>query len=208
MKRIDFWFDPISPFAYLAFLRLPEVLQGQSYEVAYRPVLLAALLQRHGSKGPAEIEPKRAWTLRHVHWLAQQHGLPMDTPAVHPFNSLPLLRLALACGPNRRVVEAVLRHVWQGGADAGDAARLAALHAQLEPARDPASAAVKDELRANTEDALAHGVFGVPSFGLEGRVFWGLDALPMLAAAVRGDVWFDGPAWAREGAARPGVQRR
>lgn len=137
MKRIVFWFDPISPFAYLAFLRLPEVLQGQSYEVAYRPVLLAALLQRHGSKGPAEIEPKRAWTFRQVHWLAQQHGIVMDTPSVHPFNPLPLLRLAIACGPNRRVIELILRHVWQGGADAGDPARLAALQAELQAELQP-----------------------------------------------------------------------
>jgi 2-hydroxychromene-2-carboxylate isomerase len=220
MKRIVFWFDPISPFAYLAFLRLPEVLQGQSYEVAYRPVLLAALLQRHGSKGPAEIEPKRAWTFRQVHWLAQQHGIAMDTPSVHPFNPLPLLRLAIACGPNRRVVELILRHVWQGGADAGDPARLAALQATLQtelqaeaqagrvPARDPNAAEVKDELRAATEEAIAQGVFGVPSFGLDGRVFWGLDALPMLTDALRGEAWFDGPAWAREGAPRAGVQRR
>lgn len=207
MKQIIFWFDPISPFAYLAFERLPEELQGLSFEVVYRPVLLAALLQRHGSKGPAEIEPKRAWTFRHVHWLAHRHGIPMATPAVHPFNPLPLLRLALACGPRRRVVEAILRHVWRGGEDANDPARLAALQTELAPARDPGLAEVKDELRASTEEAIAQGVFGVPSFGLDGRVFWGLDALPMLADALRGDPWFDGPGWAREGALRPGVQR-
>jgi 2-hydroxychromene-2-carboxylate isomerase len=207
MKTITFWFDPISPFAYLAFERLPEVLQGTSHAVQYRPVLLAALLQQHANKGPAEIEPKRAWTLRHVHWLAQRHGIGLDTPAEHPFNPLPLLRLALACGPNRRVVEAILRHVWQGGARADEPQRLAALQAELAPARDPNSAAVKDELRALTATALAQGVFGVPSFELEGRLFWGLDALPMLADALHGAPWFDGPAWAREGAPRPGVRR-
>ncbi|MCC7150620.1 MAG: DsbA family protein, partial [Rubrivivax sp.] len=207
MKTITFWFDPISPFAYLAFERLPEVLQGTSHAVQYRPVLLAALLQQHANKGPAEIEPKRAWTLRHVHWLAQRHGIGLDTPAEHPFNPLPLLRLALACGPNRRVVEAILRHVWQGGAHADAPQRLAALQAELAPARDPNSAAVKDELRALTATALAQGVFGVPSFELEGRLFWGLDALPMLADALHGAPWFDGPAWAREGAPRPGVRR-
>ena len=67
---------------------------------------------------------------------------------------------------------------------------------------------MKDELRAATEEAIAQGVFGVPSFGLDGRVFWGLDALPMLADALRGEAWFDGPAWTREGAPRAGVQRR
>lgn len=207
MKHITCWIDVISPFAYLAFERLPQALQGLSYSVEYRPVLFAALLQQHGQKGPAEIEPKRAWTFRHVHWLAAQHGIAMDTPLQHPFNPLPLLRLALACGPNRRVLETILRHVWQGGADAVDPQRLAALQATLAPARDPGSAEVKAELKTNTDAALALGLFGVPSFVLDGRVFWGLDALDMLAAAVRGDAWFDGPAWAREGAPRAGIVR-
>lgn len=208
MKRITCWVDPISPFAYLAFERLPQALEGGSYVVDYRPVLFAAMLQHHAHKGPAEIEPKRAWTFRHVHWLAQRHGIAMDTPVQHPFNPLPLLRLATACGPNRRVMEAIFRHVWQGGADAVDPQRLAALQADLAPARDPASPEVKAELKAATDDAIAQGVFGVPSFGLDGRVFWGLDALDMLAGAVRGDAWFDGPAWDREGAPRQGVVRR
>ena len=133
MKQLIFHFDVISPFAYLAFERLPQALEGCSYAVEYRPVLFAALLQRWGQRGPAEIEPKRAWTFRHVAWLAEQHGIAMDTPAVHPFNPLPLLRLALACGPNRAVVEAVMRHVWQGGHDPGDVQRLAELTARLAP---------------------------------------------------------------------------
>lgn len=207
MKAITCWLDVVSPFAYLAFERLPQALEECSYVVDYRPILFAGLLQHHGQKGPAEIETKRAWTFRHVHWQAAQLGIALDTPLRHPFNPLPLLRLALACGPNRRVMETIFQHVWRGGADAVDPARLAALQATLAPIRDPASAEVKHELKAATDDALARGVFGVPSFECDGRVFWGLDALPMLAAAVRGDPWFDGPAWAREGAPRAGVKR-
>ena len=208
MQRVTFWLDFISPYAHLAFERLPQALQGCSYEVEYRPVLFAGLLQHHAHKGPAEIEPKRAWTFRQVHWLAAQHGITLDTPLRHPFNPLPLLRLALACGPNRRVVEAVFHHVWHGGADAADPDRLTALQAALAPALDPTAAEVKAALKANTDEAIARGVFGVPSFGLGERVFWGLDALPMLAGALRGDAWFDGPAWDREGAPRAGVVRR
>lgn len=207
MKPITFWFDPVSPFAYLAFERLPQVLAGCSYAVEYRPLLFAGLLAHWGQKGPAEIEPKRAWTFRHVHWLAHQHGIPLATPAVHPFNPLPLLRLALACGTNRRIVEALMRHVWIGGADAADQARLAALTQALAPARDPASDAVKNELRAATETAIARGIFGVPTFELDGRLFWGIDALPMLRAALLGDAWFDGPAWDAAAVPRPGVKR-
>ena len=208
MKRLTFWFDVISPFAYLAFERLPQALEGLSYEVDYRPVLFAGMLQHWGQKGPAEIEPKRAWTFRHVHWLAHQQGTPIDTPLKHPFNPLPLMRLAQAAGPNRRVVEAVFRHVWLGGADASDAARLAALVEQLAPALDPQGDAVKQALRDNTEAAVRRGLFGVPTVELDGRLFWGLDALPMVAAALHGDPWFDGPDWDREGAPREGLVRR
>ena len=204
MKCITFWFDPISPFAYLAFERLPEALVGCSYSVEYRPVLFAGLLAHWGQKGPAEIEPKRAWTFRHLAWIADQQGIPMQVPAVHPFNPLPLLRLALAAGPNRRVTEAVMRHVWRGGADAADPARIAALTKALAPARESAAPEVKTELRQATEAAIALGVFGVPTFELDGRLFWGLDALPMLRAALEGGAWFSGPAGDAAGGAPPG----
>ncbi len=207
MKRIVFHLDPISPFVHLALMRLPEVLAGTSHEIEYRPVLFGAMLRTLGNKGPAEIEPKRQWTFRHVAWLAAQHGIRMDVPAVHPFNPLPLLRLLVAAGANRRHTEMVLRHVWEGGADAADPARVAALRDALMPARDPDGDDVKAELRAHTEAALAAGAFGVPSFELDGRLFWGLDALPMLRAALGGDPWFDGPSWADAGAPRPGIVR-
>jgi 2-hydroxychromene-2-carboxylate isomerase len=212
MKRIVFWLDVISPFAHLAFERLPQALEGCSYEVEYRPVLFAAMLQQWGQKGPAEIEPKRAWTFRHVHWLAERHGIALDTPAQHPFNPLALLRLAWACAPeastpNRLAVETVLRHVWVGGADANDPERLAALTRLLVLQRDPAAPEVKNSLRQATDAAVQRGLFGVPAFELDGRLFWGFDALDMLAGALRGDPWFDGPAWEREGRARPGLVR-
>jgi 2-hydroxychromene-2-carboxylate isomerase len=208
MKTVVFWFDPISPFAYLAFERLPQALVGCSVAVDYKPLLFAGLLEHWGQKGPAEIEPKRAWTFRYLAWLAHQHGITLQMPVAHPFNPLPLLRLCIAAGPNRRVVDAVMRHVWCGGADAGDGARLEALTRELAPARDAASNEIKAELRANTDEAIARGVFGVPTFDWGGKLFWGLEALPMLRAALLGDAWFDGADWDEAGRPRPGIQRR
>jgi 2-hydroxychromene-2-carboxylate isomerase len=213
MKPLTFWFDPISPYAYLAFEHLPQALEGCSYAVQYRPVLFAALLGHWGQLGPAEIEPKRAWTFRQVAWHAHNLGIEMVTPTQHPFNPLALLRLALASAPpaglpNRRVVELVMNHVWRGGADANDPARLQALHDAVAPRRDPASDAVKAELRAHAEVAIERGVFGVPTFELDGRLFWGLDALPMVRAALLGDPWFDSPVWDAAGVPRSGVTRQ
>ena len=199
MKQIDFYLDFLSPFAYVAFETLPRVLQGISHQVVYKPVLLGALLRQYGQRGPAEIPGKREWTYRHVQWLAEQHGVPLEMPAQHPFASLPLLRLALACGPgpqpNRHVCETLFRHVWRGGAEANDAARLAALTEALAPRRDPAGEEVKAALRTQTDAAIAAGVFGVPTAVVDGRLFWGLDALPMLREHLDGKPWFSSGAW-------------
>ena len=196
MKNITFYLDFVSPYAWLAFERLPEELEGLSYSVEYRPVLLGALLQQHSNPGPAGIAPKRDWTYRHVLWLGHQLGVPLQMPTQHPFNPLVLLRQALACSSdgsiNRFVAEALLRHVWVGGHDALDAARLEQLAQELalQVKPDSDSDRVKALLRANTDAAAARGVFGVPAFAVDDQLFWGLDSLPMLRAYLQGDPWF------------------
>jgi len=211
MKQITFYLDFISPYAYLAFEALPEALKGLSHSVEYRPVLFAGLLKHHGQLGPAEIAPKRDWTYRQVLWLAHQHGIPMQLPAAHPFNPLALLRLALACGSdgqaNRYVCETIFRHVWRGGADASDGRRLAELRQELAPQRDPDGDEVKNELRANTELAIARGLFGVPSFEAGGKLFWGFDGLAILRSCLAGDPWFAGGDWDAAAQLPSGVAR-
>jgi hypothetical protein len=102
----------------------------------------------------------------------------------------------------------VLHHVWRGdGADALAPERLAALRERLAPTRDPDGDDVKRELRDASDEAVARGLFGVPTVECRGRLFWGFDALPMLRAMLDGDPWFDGSAWDHEGAPRPGVKR-
>ena len=216
MKQIDCYFDFISPYAYLAFEQLPLALQDAgSYAVSYRPVVFGALLKAHGQLGPAEIPAKRDWTGRQVAWLAHAQGIVLRYPALHPFNPLGLLRLAVACGsthddgrPNRHACAAIFCHVWQSGLDAAAPERLAALQQQLAPKRDPQDAAVKAQLRAHTDDALALGIFGVPTFIVDGRLFWGFDALPVLRAYLLGDDWFAQPHWDEMGDRPVGVQRR
>jgi 2-hydroxychromene-2-carboxylate isomerase len=199
MKHITFYFDVISPYAYLAFEHMPNALQGISYQVTYQPVLFAGVLKHHGQLGPAESPPKREWTYRQIQWLANQLGIEMKTPAAHPFNPLALLRLAVASGanglPNRYVVETLFRHVWRSGKDADDVSRIASLTLLLMPKQDPNSQEVKTLLKTHTESAIQNGVFGVPTFKVDDKLFFGLDALPMLAAYLKDDAWFDGLAW-------------
>lgn len=204
MKHITFHLDFISPYAYLAFEKLPEALAGISHTIDYNPVLFAGMLKHHGQLGPAEIAPKRDWTYRQVMWLSDRLSVSMRMPASHPFNPLPLLRLALACGANvgdtnRYVCEMIFKHVWTSGADMTDAAHFEALLVQLKPTHDLKSddikAKLKARLKANTEAAISQGVFGVPAFEVEGKVFWGLDALPMLRDYLLDAPWFEAGGW-------------
>ena len=199
MKHLTCHLDFISPYAYLAFEQLPQALEGLSYSVAYRPVLLGALLKHHGQLGPAEIPAKRSWTYRHVLWLGHAHGIPIRMPATHPYNPLPHLRLALATSAdgdiNRHVAETLFREVWRSGGEPGDPTRLGTLAAALRPQRDAGGEAVKAQLKANTDAAIARGVFGVPAFEVDDRLFWGFDGMAMMRAYLAGDSWFDGPDW-------------
>ena len=199
MKHLTFYLDFISPYAYLAFHELPQALMGLSYTVTYRPVFLGAMLKHNAMLGPAEVPPKRDWIYRQVQWLAHQKDLKLEMPAQHPFNPLGLLRLAVAMQaqghPNRYVCETLFRHVWEGGSDANDAQRLTDLTALLAPARPTGDASVKTQLKDNTDAAIAQGVFGVPAIEVDGKVFWGLDSLPMLRNYLDGDAWFSDAQW-------------
>lgn len=210
MKHLTFYLDFISPYAYLAFEKLPQALMGHSVSVSYKPILFAALLKHHGQLGPAEMPGKRDWTYRQVLWQAHTQGVDLQMPASHPFNPLSLLRLAIACSPqgapNRYVCETVFKHVWQGGAPADDPERLEQLTQLLAPQRSVASDEVKAQLKANTEEALALGVFGVPTIQVDDKLFWGFDALPMLNDYLNKDPWFDAH-WDAPASVGQGVKR-
>ena len=192
MQRVVFDFDIISPYAYLAFERLPSALEGVSHHVEYRPLLFAGLLKHWGNTAPVDVAPKKAWLFRQCAWLAERDGVVFQPPAAHPFNPLALLRLLVASTPpglppNRRAVELAMRHVWaRDSADANDADALKALVDAIAPVRDPSGPDVKAELQARTAQAAAAGVFGVPFFRLDdGQAFWGQDGLEMLVDVMR-----------------------
>ena len=150
-------------------------------------------------------------------WLAKQQGTDLKMPAAHPFNSLALLRLAVAASsssgqPNRYVVETIFKHVWCDGLEATDPDRLATLQAHLfsQPSAsflDPQSAEVKQLLQQQTQQAIDLGLFGVPSMVVDGQVFWGNDALPMLRAYLEGDAWFESAHWRDAGKLPVGIRR-
>jgi 2-hydroxychromene-2-carboxylate isomerase len=176
---IDWYFDFVSPYSYIALHRLDELPRP----VTCRPVLFAGLLNHWGQKGPAEIPAKRKWTYRWCTWWAANLGIPFRFPAAHPFNPMQHLRLALACDSRLDAVKRIFASLWMSGTHADDPERFAALCRELsiDPSRlaDPD---VKDKLRKNTEEAAQRGVFGVPSFVVDGEAFWGADSIDFVKA--------------------------
>lgn len=181
-RQADWYFDVVSPFAYIqfeSFDRLPGDL-----DISLKPVLFAGLLGHWETKGPAEVPAKRRQTYIYCHWLAGRRGIPFKTPPRHPFNPLTVLRLAVALDAEPKAVRAIFRHIWGEGNDGQDPESLTALAASLgvddleAKVSDPA---VKAQLRANTEEAIARGVFGVPTFVVDDEeIFWGEDVTEMM----------------------------
>lgn len=206
--QTDWYIDFISPFAYLQSEQLH--LLPPTLAIAARPIVFGALLSHHGHKGPAEIESKRRFTYRNVLWQAQRLGIPFRFPAAHPFNPLPLLRLAIAAGSSVSAVQTIFRFVWAEGRTLASDADLDELGLRVgvpDAANRIASDAVKQELRANTDAAIAHGVFGVPTLACGDELFWGADATAMFTDWLAGTPLFSSPEMQRVSALPIGLMR-
>ena len=204
----DWYFDFVSPFAYLQGEQLAGLAPAITFR--YKPVLFAGVLDALGQIGPAEIPPKRAFTYRFVVWQAKRLGIPFKLPHEHPFNPLPLLRLAIACDCDAAAIQRIFRFVWRDGRLPDLPIEWAELTSELGLANADARIAlpeVKETLRRNTDEAIGRGVFGVPTIILRDELFWGADATQMVADyAAAGCRWTD-PEYARAAALPIGASR-
>lgn len=183
--QLTWYFDFISPFSYLHWQKVKTLLPD--YDIRLVPIVFAAVLDACGQKGPAEIPGKREFTYRHVLWQARQEGVTLRFPPAHPFNPLAALRLAIAAGSTPEAVDSVFDWIWKQGRPGDGIEALAPLLAALDvPAEALQADATKAELRANTDEAIAAGVYGVPTLAFEdGQLFWGNDAHDFAVAALR-----------------------
>jgi 2-hydroxychromene-2-carboxylate isomerase len=186
------YFDVVSPFAYLYIKRFGELHPALDLELV--PVLFAGLLKHWDNKGPAELPPKRLHTYRSCVWVAARHGIPFRLPPRHPFNPLHAQRLLLGLGAPRDKVEATFDFIFGEGRDVGD--DWPALCERLglsvaDAAALTADPAVKQRLIDNTAEAAAQGVFGVPTLRLRHENFWGSDTIDWANAFVDAPRMFD-----------------
>ncbi len=215
MRRLRFYFDYISHNAYLAWVSLPALAERHALEVEPIPVLFAGLLGANGQLGPAEIPPKLRWMNRDVVRKAKRLGVPLAPPAHHPFHPLASLRvssLPFDAAERTRLIDALFAATWATSRDVGQPEVVAQVLDEAgfdgSALLESASGEYKDRLRQQTDDAIAGGVFGVPTMAVEGELFWGFDDFDHLELFLRGeDPLRDGDlaGWSE---IRPAAQRR
>jgi len=183
---VKFYFDFISPYAYLGWTQIHALAARHGRTVEPVPVLFAAMLSHGRTRGPAEIPAKRAYIYKDIKRLAETFGVALEPPATHPFNPLLALRVATA---EPRTIDALFKATWAGGGGVETAAQIARGLAGFDAAPLLARAgepAIKQQLRDATDAAIAAGVFGVPSIIADGELFWGCDSFPHLERFLDG----------------------
>src|SRR6478672_5223971 len=204
---LRWYFDVVSPFAWLQWPKVQAL--AVTHAVTPVPVLLAAILAARGQKGPAEIPGKREFTYRHALWQARAAGMPLHFPPAHPFNPVAALRTCIAAGSTLEAVDEVFGWIWREGRAGDDAEALAPLLARLGLDETAiTSEPVKQALRANTDAALAAGVFGVPTLQVGDALFWGNDAHDFALAALADPGLLDDAEMARVATLPVGATRR
>jgi 2-hydroxychromene-2-carboxylate isomerase len=191
---LRFHFDYVSSNAYLAWVALEPLAARFGREIELVPTLFAGLLGAHGQLGPAEVAPKMRWMGRNNLRKAMALGIELRPPAFHPFNPLLALRassLDLDGSARRRLVTGLFRATYAESRHVQDPGVVAAVASEagldgsaiVEAASQPAA---KERLRAQTDAAIAAGVFGVPTVVADGELFWGYDDFPFLERFLEG----------------------
>ena len=209
MTKAKWYFDFISPFAYLQLARFPQL--PNNLEITPVPAVFGAILQHWGQLGPAEIPPKRRFVYRFFQWNADQLGIPFTMPPMHPFNPIPALRLCTAAGAGIENTRAVFDLIYGKGIqpDSPEGIRLIGGALNIpHPESAMQDPVVKDTLRANTAQATSDGVFGVPSFVIDGEVFWGGDSTGMMLDFLENPALFEAPEMKRISNMEMGLTRK
>ena len=197
MNQIEFYYDLVSPYSYLAYGRVKRVCEENGTELVLRPMLLGAVHKAVGLQAPIYVKSKGSYQLRDIHRWAEHYGLPMEFPEPFPFRTLKTMRAAVALEED---LEPFTREAfglyWEEGgapkgfeeADEDGPIREVARRIGRDPEEVLESATTgeaKEALKSATDEAVERGVFGAPTFFVGGEMFWGNDRLHFVEVALQ-----------------------
>jgi 2-hydroxychromene-2-carboxylate isomerase len=192
-KTVEFYFDVGSPYSYLAYKALPGIAAAHAAQIVWRPMLLGGVFKATGGHSPAGNPAKRKWMDEDMQRWAARYGAAFTRNPHFPINTLILMRGAVGMqmrGPDfHKYVEVIFHAMWVEPRNLGEQQELAAVLRQAGFDADAfqtlvSDPEVKEQLKNNTENAVARGVFGAPTFFVGEEMFWGQDRLDLVAAAL------------------------
>ena len=195
-QTIEFFWEPGSPYTYLAATQVERVAAQAGAKVIWKPFLLGKVFESRGMKMPASIPAKASYMFKDLARWAQMYQVPLTMPAVFPVSSLIASRAAIAAsqlGHEAAAAKTILHTYWGEGLDISQPEVLSAAFtkAGLDAAAIFARAqeqSVKDQLKENTEEALKRGVFGAPTIFVGDAMFWGNDRLEQVGLVLAGKI--------------------
>ena len=191
-KTVEFFYDYASPFSYLADCQLPAIAATHGATIDYRPAILGVLIVESGNQPPPTVPAKLAYMNADMRRWATRLDVPFVPNPAFPVRSIKLMRAALIAqdmGVFPRFHDAMWRAMWQDAANLGDPAVLAGTLAQADLdadaiVRGTQDDAIKARLKKNCDEALARGAFGLPTFFVDGEMFFGNDRVDFVGEAL------------------------
>ena len=193
-KTVEYYFDFGSPAAYLASTQLSALAAQTGATVVWRPMLLGGVFVATGNHSPASVPAKGKYIFGDFARFAKRYGVPLKINPFFPINTITLMRIAvgLQLRNDPRFMDyctAMYRAIWVEAQNMNDATIVATV---LQAAGFDAPAllalaseqGVKDKLKADTEAAVARGIFGAPTFFVGDQMFWGQDRLDFVREAL------------------------
>lgn len=191
-RTVEFLFDVGSPASYLAYKRLPAVLARTGAAANYVPFLLGGVFKATGNASPGTIPAKGRWMGADLARWAKKYGVAFRSNPFFPINTMHLMRGATGLIDDPRYgayLDAVFEAMWREPKNLGEPAELIPVLGRAGVSPDEFRALTQDEavkarLKATTEDAVARGAFGAPTFFVGGELFFGQDRLDFVEDAL------------------------
>ena len=185
IKPLEFYFDFISPYSFLAHKQIREMENKEGIKVIYKPVLLGGLHNLHGIKAPAFIPAKAKHMVRDCKLIAEKNNIRFKFNSYFPIRSLNLMRGVLVAEEDnikKYYIDNIFNTIWQDGLNMNDAIVIQKIlqNLNINPktfSLRTTSSLIKDLLRKKTNAAYEKGVFGAPTFVVNNKIFWGQDRI-------------------------------
>ena len=185
IRPLEFYFDFISPYSFLAHKQIREIENKEGIKVIYKPVLLGGLHNLHGIKAPAFIPAKAKHMVRDCKLIAEKNDIRFKFNAYFPIKTLNLMRGVLVAEEDnvkKYYIDNIFNTIWQDGLNMNDTIVIQKIlqNLNINPKTFSLrinSSLIKDLLKKKTNEAHQKGVFGAPTFVVNNKIFWGQDRI-------------------------------